>query len=189
MNNKGITLLEILISLVLISIVMIFLFSLISDLRNEDSLSKTRSVDAVNRSTIINIVQNDFINKELIKVEGCSTGQICMKFIFKDESYKYLQVYSNNTENYLTYGPDEGKERWDLSYGKYDLNNFSYNFVNKITQNGTVTNSPYYYLRIYIPIVVDTNSKRKYDIELTKIGENKNIKFTKSININGKNYQ
>ena len=39
MNKKGMTLMEVLVSLVLISIVMIFIVNLLSDLKNEGILS------------------------------------------------------------------------------------------------------------------------------------------------------
>ena len=67
MNKKGLTLVELIFSLALISIIMVFIFNLIGDLKTEDSLSKTRSEDSLTRSTVINLIQNDFIKIDLNK--------------------------------------------------------------------------------------------------------------------------
>ena len=65
LNNKGVTLIELIVSLALISIVMVFIFNLLIDLKAEDSLSSKRSTDALNRSTIIRLIQNDFLDKTI----------------------------------------------------------------------------------------------------------------------------
>ena len=48
LNRKGMSLTEVIAALVILSIVMIFLFNILSDLRYEDYLSLSRNEDAVN---------------------------------------------------------------------------------------------------------------------------------------------
>ena len=64
MNNKGMTLMEVLVSLVLISIVMIFIVNLLSDLKNEDVISAKRNEDTLTRAALINVIQGDLINSD-----------------------------------------------------------------------------------------------------------------------------
>ena len=68
MNKKGMTLMEVLVSLVLISIVMIFVVNLLSDLKNEDVLSNKRNEDTLTRASLINVIQSDLINSDRNKV-------------------------------------------------------------------------------------------------------------------------
>ena len=62
MNKKGMTLMEVLVSLVLISIVMIFIVNLLSDLKNEGILSNKRNEDSLTRASLINVIEADLIN-------------------------------------------------------------------------------------------------------------------------------
>ena len=61
LNRKGMSLTEVIAALVILSIVMIFLFNILSDLRYEDYLSLSRNEDAINRANLINIIENDNI--------------------------------------------------------------------------------------------------------------------------------
>lgn len=190
-NKKGVTLLEVMVSLTLISIVMIILMGLLSDLKNEDSLSGTRNKDAINRATIINIIENDFINKEIQSVEGCdeSTSEICLKFSFKNNETKKLVIFSANSSDendYLIYD----NEKWELEYGKYDFERFSYCYIDSINPNQK--DSLYYFLKIELPVKATTSSKRNYNLLLTSIGKKNALlnqnSFTYKITTNGKEY-
>ena len=64
MNKKGMTLMEVLVSLVLISIVMIFIVNLLSDLKNEGILSNRRNEDSLTRASFINVTEAEFINSD-----------------------------------------------------------------------------------------------------------------------------
>ena len=50
LNSKGMTLTEVIAALIILSIVMIFLFNILSDLRYEDYLSLSRNEDSINRA-------------------------------------------------------------------------------------------------------------------------------------------
>ena len=64
---------------------MVFIFNLLGDLKTEDSLSKTRSEDSLTRSTVINLIQNDFIKLGLYKWSSCnqSGSLMCMSSLSK----------------------------------------------------------------------------------------------------------
>ncbi len=65
MGNKGITLIEIIISVGLISVVMLFLFNLLLDMEHESTYSSYLKENQVNRSNIIRTVEEDLLNNKL----------------------------------------------------------------------------------------------------------------------------
>lgn len=65
MGNKGITLMEIIISVGLISVVMLFLFNLLLDMEHESTYSSYLKENQVNRSNIIRTVEEDLLNNKL----------------------------------------------------------------------------------------------------------------------------
>ncbi len=187
MNKKGLTLVELIFSLALISIIMVFIFNLLGDLKTEDSLSKTRSEDSLTRSTVINLIQNDFIKLGLYKWSSCnqSGSLMCMSFTFKDNTTKYLHVY----EDFIAYGATGLMEKWTLQGGKFTMDNFTYCFKTTIDNppSGLDTSSPNYYLKIFIPVTHDVKSKRKYDFEIMSMGKMTDIAANnpKSLIFNG----
>lgn len=160
--NKGTTLVEIMVSVILISIVMIFIFTILVDLKSEYSLSTKRSTDSINRAALIRIIQNDFINLKLNGIsDNCDDGKVCLYFYFqKDPNVRKLVVY----DNYIVYDLDTNakKERWELSGGNYNADQVKICYY----ENGN-PGKENHYLRINIPASFNTSSNRKYDIELT----------------------
>lgn len=165
MNKKGTTLIEVLISVVLIATIMVFMFNILVDLRNEESLSTLKSTESLNRSAIIHLIQNDITVKGLTKVVFTDTSAtdegkpLIFTFTFKDNSEKELKVYSKS----LIYD----NEIWKLNNGEYLLTEMKYCYVNQVQVNKTDVASPYYYLNINIPVSHEASSKRKYDIDIT----------------------
>ena len=168
MNRKGMTLMEVLVSLVLIAIVMIFLTNLLADIKNEETISTTRNADSLTRASLINVIEGDLINNNLTRFyKNCnlnkSGAKACYSFTFSSTT-KYLYVGTN----FIAYGPSNSLEKWNLEYGEYDISNIKVNFINKV--NGTST--PDYLLTIHIPVKnVDNTTRRKYDVDLTIIGK------------------
>ena len=76
LNNKGITLVEIVISVALISIVLIFLFNLLIQVNNENADNEVRSSYLVNQSTFIKQIEEDFIEYKLKNGEECTASDV-----------------------------------------------------------------------------------------------------------------
>lgn len=68
LNKKGMTLLEIVISIALISVVMLFLFSLLNDIQYESKHSSYAKDFLVSRATIIKDVEEDILNNNITNV-------------------------------------------------------------------------------------------------------------------------
>ena len=169
--SKGTTLIEIMVSVILISIVLVFIFNILADLKYEDSIASSRSADAISRASYTRIIQNDFIINKLREISDCGTddSHICIRFTYDKEfvnnssTYNHKDLYIYN--NYIIYD----NEKWSLSYGNYIFNS------NKPLINYYYTPRPanasndfveYSYLNIYVPVKYNTVSYRKYDFEL-----------------------
>ena len=150
--SKGTTLIEIMVSLALISVVLIFMFNILSDLKVEDRESTRGSEDSVERASYTRIIQNDLINLGLKDVKYCGVSGtiICYTFTFDSGSPKNLEVY----DNYIIYD----NEKWVL-----DSTTF-----NKAKSSFCVQESENYQLiRIIIPTNLNPSLSRKLDIEVT----------------------
>ena len=169
MNKKGFTLIELIFSLVLVSIVLIFIMSLLSDLKREDSLNSSRSADLLTRSNIISLIENDIINKGVSSIsESNKNGSyINIKIDFNDNTTKNLIVYSN----YLVYGAPNKLEKWDFKSIKF-LNPSSnkYKYCYKKSDKSSVDGKYYYMLNLNIPVDSDIYAKRKYDFDIMVMG-------------------
>lgn len=171
--SKGTTLIEIMISVILISTVLIFVFNILADLKYEDALASKRSDDAISRASYTKIIQNDFIMNFLKKIEKCNEpgSKLCIQFSFDkiDEPKKLIIYQKNNNQehDYVVYGD----EKWDLEYGNYEIGDnqtiITYYDSNQISDD-IINHS---YLKIFIPVKYSTTSNRKYDIELVYLSD------------------
>lgn len=73
-NNKGMSLVEIIVSVTLISMVIILLLSVLITVRNEDERGKVLSTLLMNQAVITKELEADFINLGLIGVASCDDG-------------------------------------------------------------------------------------------------------------------
>lgn len=114
-NQKGVTIVEIVVSVALISLVIIFIFNLMITVKNINDDSNSSSNNIINQNIIIRKVQADFKDLELTKVDSCSSDDIknlmvsnynqktsyCLKLSYAGGEVGYLIYYSyhNNTSN------------------------------------------------------------------------------------------
>ena len=92
MNKKGITLIEIIISIVLISIVLIFLFSLLITVQDINYESEVNSMYLINKSLFIKTVEEDFDKAKSIVIDdsSCNINQIYSNYE-KPNSTEFFQ--------------------------------------------------------------------------------------------------
>lgn len=126
LNNKGITLVEIIISIALISIVLIFLFSLLVTVNDMNDEAEVNSTYLINKALILKNIEEDLSKEENdeITISTCTIGGTegfyksydtyydsldeiykaneCIKIKYKDNSYGYLGIYYyKNKESYV----------------------------------------------------------------------------------------
>ena len=115
LNKKGMTLLEIVISIALISVVMLFLFSLLNDIQYESKHTSYAKDFLVSRATIIKDVEEDILNNNItnvMQVDVDANKTTLNFFVGSDPSNMNLEVESKK----ITYKNAAGeKESYSLS--------------------------------------------------------------------------
>ena len=91
MNNKGLTLIELIVTFVLATAIIVILFNVLIIVKNnyEDTEIKTKLV--VSQSTLSNLMNNKFKRDNLESYAAC-TGDFCYNFFFRDGSMETLTV-------------------------------------------------------------------------------------------------
>lgn len=198
MDKKGFTLMEIIVSVALLSIVMLLLFQLMIDLEYEDSHSSFAKDNQIKRATIIKRVEKDMMDKGLSLVSlNKASDYATLTFKYNNNTDSSVVVY----ENKISYGG----ETWALESdgATYDFNNIlitTYpNDDNKLcsfilnvdsdgdgvcnfncgTDENSITNKNekylscpnYKYTKIIIPVITEKDNSID-DIEFFYIGNN-----------------
>ena len=101
-NNKGFSILELIISFSVCMVIVVVLFQIIMVLKEvyEKSAVKTELLNKQN--LVVDQVYTDILERGLSKVDSC--GNYCATFTFEDGESKQLQYISNNLQygNYAT---------------------------------------------------------------------------------------
>ena len=125
MNRKGFTLMELMISVSLVSVVMIFTLNLLNDLRAEEALGTNKTADLTNRTIITRIVEDDFYQKGIRQVgvyygDGSTLNGYCpfTSGVFAADYQFYIRkcavfFYKDNSCGLIAVGSHEGD---DLNY-------------------------------------------------------------------------
>lgn len=138
LNNKGVTLVEIIISIVLISIVLVFLFVMLIQVNNETEENEVRASYLIDQASYIKQIEEDFLDYKLKQIrklcpsliDGLAINKKCLRFTYDnidsasgDDINSYLFLYERDK-------PD-GEKETVLSYyrDENDANNFRQTIV------------------------------------------------------------
>lgn len=148
MDNKGMTITELLVSICIISIVLLLLFSLLIQVRSEDNLSSVQSNFIINQSTMIKAIEEDVADYGVKRVSSCTLSEQgidnsiivsgyedkykCIKIEYKKDFLKsnvaFLSIYNYYTKYEYKNGTyvGKGETSWMISYkrGYYKEYNF-----------------------------------------------------------------
>lgn len=116
LNKKGSSLVELVISIALMSVVLVFMMKLLVDLNNTETNNSYAKKNEVIRSEIIRVIGND-LNENILSSVSTTTGSsLVIEFKFSNTTSK-IKI-DNNT---LTYTSVAGKTRkWTLKQGKFN---------------------------------------------------------------------
>lgn len=153
MNKRGVTLLELLISISLISIVLLFLLKVMISLQNINNNKSYASSDEIRRTEIIKAIEEDFLNRKLNGVKIIENKNVTtLIFTFQDTSEEYLKIESNKITYKDTYTLKSENATYDLCP--------SYKYI-ELEDN-------LYYLKIIVPVLINgINPTIDDDISLT----------------------
>lgn len=169
LNNKGITLVEIIISIVLVSIVLIFLFSLLVSVKDLNSESEVNSTYLINKSLILKNIEEDLDTATSVTVGKCTVGE------------DFYEPYSSYVDT-LTDEKFKASECLQLDYGDkgtgylaiyYYLNKKSY-VISYIHGDKRATRLLPEFIKYNI---LENDIKNKMTLTISDINENKPISY------------
>lgn len=192
LNKRGITLMELIVSIALISIVIMFLFRLLVDVRYSNNNTDFNRENQQNRAIIINNVQKEFIERKLIGIDfsaspGGTDGYLNINFTYKDGTNGTLSFH-NDEGGYIMYRNNtlNTKEKW---YLKKENDDTKFNlYCVKFSKSDITDSSEYYYIRFSIPVIVNKDKSNTLDdFEFSYIGKKTDLLSTNSFrtSING----
>lgn len=170
MNNKGSTLLELIISIALISVILVFMVRLLVDLNDSETNNKYAKKNQVIRAEILRTIENDLQNKIITDIrDNSTTSNLIITFKFNDNKESNINVLKDK----LTYKNTDGKTRtWTLKEGYFDITKSPVDF----SQDENI-----YSLIIDIPVYTtnEFNTKNNNnlldDISVSYIGRTKDL--------------
>lgn len=173
LDNKGITLVELIISIALISIVIMFLFRLLVDVRYSENNTDYNRENQQTRAIILKNVETDFLERKLIGLDdsGSTENAFVVKFSYADGTTGVLRVVNDS----VTYTNSDGIEKWNLEKEtestKLDIRCVSYQ-----TSLFKAPNSEFFYVSFTIPVSVNPKKKNYIDdLEFFYLGEKKDL--------------
>ena len=126
MNNKGSTLLELIISIALISVILVFMVRLLVDLNDSETNNKYAKKNQVIRAEILRTIENDLQNKILTDIrDNSTTSNLIITFKFDGNKESNINVLKDK----LTYKNTDGKTRtWTLKEGYFNITQIPVDF-------------------------------------------------------------
>ena len=151
-NKKGFTMVEMMISIALISIVMVFLVKLLVDVRYDGTNELYDTKDQISRAEIIKTIENDLKDRIIVGMSK-DNDQITITSIASKDSSEAQNSYIVVTKHKLIYQDVlENKTLWTLKTTNkdthYDINNVKLKKVSTSTSDDC-------YISLDIPLYVD----------------------------------
>lgn len=201
-NNKGMTLTEIIICVVLVSIIFVFLLNLLITVKKYSDNEKNASNLLINQSVLTKEIQKDFNDYKLTGISSCTPDDItksgsdrivpvnsnniyCLKFTYANNSIGYLLQYSykysdsgNTVKRVIGYKRGTNQVVRE-SYVDMDPNVN----IGSVETSCTISSSENCGLKIKMPI---TDSEgNDYSIELSYIYKSNEFNYSNGTNTYG----
>lgn len=182
-NKKGMTLIELLITLVFVGMILVFIFSMLNGLRNETNNNNFAYNNQTNKVDAIHVIQQDLNTYALLGIEDKSNNNIFINFYYlkgEERVTAFLQTSTNGNKSYLSYKNVDGIDNtWEMkdanidTCGKFTIYNEGITVEDE--NNGLVGERNNYYFKININLYNknyhEQNNKDKNnfvdDIEIT----------------------
>ena len=143
MNNKGLTLVELIVTFALATGIIILLLNVLIIIRNNYSDIEERTDLVVNQSTLSNLMNEKFVGDNLASRTNCA-GTFCYEFTFRDGSTVQLKVENDK-----------------ITFGNYT---YVLNEMSKVVNPSITYDAPY--LVIKIPITTKLYPNLDFGINL-----------------------
>lgn len=113
LNKKGNTLIELVISIALMSVILISIVRLLVDLNNTNTNNVYAKNNQINRAEILRAIENDLNNKVLVNMNDSksTTDELIINFMFNDNTSSKVDV----TKDSISYTSSNGDVRkWTM---------------------------------------------------------------------------
>lgn len=122
MNKKGTSLVELIISIALISVVLVFMIKLLLDINNSINNSSFAKNNQINRAEIIRLIENDIKDKKITGITDESTSNVLtIKINFKETTNQAIITATKSIvddPSVFTYTDTSGNFRkWTFAEG------------------------------------------------------------------------
>jgi len=179
MNKKGITLVEIIISIGLVSVVMIFLFNLLVDMNYEEVHASFSKINQLSRASIIQTIQNDFKDYHLTDAIKSGTGEnIDIILTYQPADGPVTSKVLKVTPKQINYNNEEvwnmeDENAWydtakiNVSKSPVDVNSLVCSEIrNSNLDISETVCTKYQYIKIVIPVSTSEKENTLDDLEL-----------------------
>lgn len=168
MNKKGFTMTELIVSIAIIAVVMIFLVNLLVDIRYDKKNELYDTKNQINRAEIIKTIQNDLDGKVITGITdtGSSSNNLVVNIITNDNDNSPHTIKADS--NHISYTSSSGKTtKWSLeknndeTYIKTSDVELKVIKCNKTDNSNLTCDTNDKIIIINIPIIVDKSKLRE----------------------------
>lgn len=114
LNNKGVTIVELLVSLALLSVVLMFLYNLLSNVTFEKNTDFIANANQANRIDIINTIEHDLLNDNDISIDESQTK--VTRLVLKGTKNYIISITENTLAYYVN---NDIQNTWKIKGGKF----------------------------------------------------------------------
>lgn len=128
MNKKGFTLIELIVSITLVSIILVSLLATLVKLKQTYEVIEEDSDIRIYSASISRHINNDIINNKGISSGTCNEEGTKCELKFKNGEERTLEIYTTDKNAYIEITDESGKR---IGRRKTDLSTISYTDSNK----------------------------------------------------------
>lgn len=180
-NKRGFTMVELMVSIAIIAVVMVFLVRLLIDVKYDSTNELYNTENQINRAEIIKTIQKDWEDKELNNLEYLNKS---IKLSTPNPESKTATIsFSGSVKDgqYIHYKSTTGQNyKWKVERNNKETYIQTDKIPYKIFRNTDSEVSKDFFVEINIPIIIDNSELRKENdskmdnIVLTFYGANDN---------------
>ena len=159
-NNKGFTVVELLVSVTLTVVIVLFLIEILLVLKNLYINTGIKTKLLTKQAIITENINNDLLNLNITIVKKCADADICIEFVYEDDSeYKSKKLIFDRDGKYIKY---DGIATNLVSGSKFGNINVSYEKIIGVNNNKTKDSI----LSIEVPIYHNLFERENYGINI-----------------------
>ena len=167
MNKKGFTMTELIVSIAIIAVVMIFLVNLLVDIKYDKTNELYDTKNQINRAEIIKTIQNDLDGKVITDINdtGSSSNNLVVNIITNDNDNSSHTIKTDS--NHISYTSSGKTTKWSLeknndeTYIKTSDVELKVIKCNKTDNSNLTCDTNDKIIIINIPIIVDKSKLRE----------------------------